>query len=138
MKRLSAQVIVLWIVSVSLLTAVVILILTRFESLENERQAHERQSLEWRETALRFEQELEVAQAQLSEAERQLRNLMQPQSVAGPAQFPISRVLARENDTVSGLAKREKTTAEVVYALNPWLKGKTSLVAGQAIWIPTP
>ncbi len=68
----------------------------------------------------------------------QLAELLQPKQVSGPARFPISRVLARQGDTVSKLAQREGTTSDVIQALNPWLKGETDLIASQAIWIPNP
>jgi regulator of replication initiation timing len=68
----------------------------------------------------------------------QLAELLQPKPVSGPARFPISRVLARQGDTVSKLAQREGTSSEVIQALNPWLQGTTDLIASQAIWIPNP
>ena len=71
------------------------------------------------------------------EMEEEIQTLQRPVPVSGPASFPISRVLARRNDTVAGLAQREKTTADIVYALNPWLGESKGLVAGQALWIPS-
>lgn len=78
--------------------------------------------------------ELEV---RIFDMEDEIRTLQQPVAVSGPASFPIARVLARRNDTVVGLAQREKTTANVVYALNSWLGESKELVAGQALWIPS-
>ena len=70
------------------------------------------------------------------EQEIELNGLYRPKQIDGPAQFPINRVLAREKDTVLSLASREKTTPDVIYALNPWLEGGALLRVGQAIWIP--
>jgi len=72
----------------------------------------------------------------IREKEIELNGLYRPQQIDGPAQFPINRVLAREKDTVLSLASREKTTPDVIYALNPWLEDGKALMAGQAIWIP--
>lgn len=71
------------------------------------------------------------------EMEEEIQTLQRPVAVSGPASFPISRVLARRNDTVVGLAQREKTTADIIYALNSWLGENKGLVAGQALWIPS-
>lgn len=79
---------------------------------------------------------LSAAQSDKADVEAELNEIQQPQAVSGPANFPISRVLAQRSDTVAGLAARQKTTPEVVYALNPWLNGAGDLKVGQAIWIP--
>lgn len=71
-----------------------------------------------------------------ADVEAELTELQKPQAVSGPANFPISRVLAQRNDTVIALAKRQRTTPDVIYALNPWLGGEGALTVGQAIWIP--
>jgi hypothetical protein len=76
-------------------------------------------------------------EGRIFDMEEEIRTLHQPVAVSGPASFPISRVLARSNDTVVGLAQREKTTADVIYALNSWLGESKDLVAGQALWIPS-
>ena len=74
----------------------------------------------------------------LIETEEELERLYGPQPVGGPAQFPVARVLARAQDTVEILARREGTIPEVIQALNPWLEGSEDLIERQAIWVPVP
>lgn len=83
-----------------------------------------------------FEVENSDLQARLAKLEGEISSLQQPQAVEGPASFPVSRVLARRDDTVAMLAKRENTTVEIIYQLNAWLGGREDLLPGQAIWIP--
>lgn len=82
------------------------------------------------------EARLSATQADKADVEAELDEIQQPQAVSGPANFPISRVLAQRGDTVAALAARQKTTPEVIHALNPWLNGARDLKVGQAIWIP--
>lgn len=86
--------------------------------------------------ATETEATLLAIQSDKADVEAELNEIQQPQVVSGPANFPISRVLAQRGDTVAALAARQKTTPEVVYALNPWLNGADDLKVGQAIWIP--
>lgn len=59
--------------------------------------------------------------------------------IRGMADFPVLRGMSRRGDTVETFAKREGTTAEVILALNPWLrKRKKPLVDYQTVWIPRP
>ena len=83
-----------------------------------------------------FEAENSDLKVRLTKLEDEISSLQQPQAVEGPASFPVSRVLARRDDTVSMLAKRENTTVEIIYQLNAWLDGRENLLPGQAIWIP--
>lgn len=76
-------------------------------------------------------------QARVVFLEEEMKSLQKPQVIDGPASFPISRVLARSNDTVEDVALRENTTIDVIYALNSWLGESKELVAGQALWIPS-
>lgn len=79
---------------------------------------------------------LNVARSDMAHVEAELLELQKPQAVNGPANFPISRVLAQRGDTVAMLARRQGTSPDVIYALNPWLEGASDLIVGQAIWIP--
>lgn len=62
--------------------------------------------------------------------------LQKPIPVGEPGVFPITRVLARNGDTVERMAEREGTQPAVIYGLNPWLDGQAQLKLGQPIWIP--
>lgn len=71
---------------------------------------------------------------------RDLDNSFQPQEIGSPVDFPIVRGMARAGDTLSAFAQREKTTPEVLRALNPWLPagGNPALENRQILWIPRP
>ncbi|MDG2243861.1 MAG: LysM peptidoglycan-binding domain-containing protein [Rhodospirillaceae bacterium] len=75
-------------------------------------------------------------QDRLKELEEELEIMQKPQTIEGPASFPVSRVLAQRNDTVADLSKRENTSIETIFELNSWLNGRDDLLPGQAIWIP--
>lgn len=65
-----------------------------------------------------------------------LDDSMAPEPVGSPADFPILRGMARQGDTVASFARREKTTPDVLLALNPWLIEADRLDHRQLIWIP--
>lgn len=124
-------------VAAGLLTVVITTFLAlHINSLENkiEDWSHLHSSLLVKNQAT--EQRNEELQLQVLALEEEVRALQQPVAVNGPASFPVSRVLARRDDTVEKLARRESTTVEVVRALNSWLGEGAALLSGQAIWIP--
>jgi hypothetical protein len=133
-----SQTTLLWAISLGLLVLIVALAFSRFQTFEARIQA-----LETRQEELKLEiniREKENASLRLviSDRDKEIAGLYKPIPIDGPAEFPISRVLARAEDTVASLARREKTTSEVVLALNPWLGEERSLFEGQAIWVPNP
>ncbi|MEQ8736691.1 MAG: LysM domain-containing protein [Rhodospirillaceae bacterium] len=134
----SRKTIVLFIVAVVFTVSLVTLVVQHIGSLEATISTLSSNNMRLEKSLENSEQ---VNSDLLSEVENlndQLAELLQPKLVSGPARFPISRVLARQGDTVSKLAQREGTSSAVIQALNPWLDGKTDLIASQAIWIPNP
>lgn len=137
MLNFQARVLVLMSVAVCLTVTIFAFVINHIGNLEDTIE-----NLETFQIALQ-EQTEEAGELNRSLQERvaflegEIQTLQKPQSVGGPASFPISRVLARRNDTVLGLAQREKTTVDIIYALNSWLGESKELVAGQALWIPS-
>lgn len=128
----------LWAFSLGLLVLIVALIFSRFQTFEARIQALETRQEELKsEISLREEENVSLRLV-ISDRDKEIAGLHKPIPIDGPAEFPISRVLARAEDTVSSLAQREKTTSEVVLALNPWLGEERKLLEGQAIWVPSP
>jgi len=64
---------------------------------------------------------------------------MEVRQIRGTADFPILRAMARGGDTLAEFAVREKTSEEIVRALNPWLGDDVStLESWQTLWVPKP
>ncbi len=74
--------------------------------------------------------------SKILELEQQIDDFQRPTPVGEPGVFPITRVLARSDDTVERMAEREGTDAAVIYGLNPWLNARKDLERGQPIWVP--
>lgn len=108
--------------------------------------ALEKQLVEQQEKTVVWQQrsiDLEKHSADLEQQNALLRHRLDGTYVAteirGMADFPVLRGMSRRGDTVETFAKREGTTAEVILALNPWLrKRKKPLVDYQTVWIPRP
>ena len=137
-KKASNQNLVLWICAIALFISTVALAVGQMKELEQRILSLESEQIELKQEIERQEERNEELRLMLSDREEEIQRLYKPQPVQAPAQFPIARVLARSQDTVTSLAQREETLPEVIFALNPWLHGSDTLVEGQAIWIPSP
>lgn len=119
-----------------LLASLIVLVFGHIRSLEQSLSEVNEANRVLERRAENAETALDASRATIVNIEAQLTEIQQPQPVNGPANFPISRVLAQRGDTVAALARRQNTSPEVIYALNPWLDGADDLIVGQAIWIP--
>ncbi|MEQ9111225.1 MAG: hypothetical protein RIF37_00610 [Rhodospirillaceae bacterium] len=134
----SRKTIVLFMVAVVLTVSLVTLVVQHIGSLEETIDSLNSKNMRLEKSLEDIEQVNSELRSEVESLNDQLAELLKPKLVSGPARFPISRVLARQGDTVSKLAQREGTSSAVIQALNPWLNGKTDLIASQAIWIPNP
>jgi|TARA_B110000438_G_scaffold276962_1_gene299175 hypothetical protein len=128
----------LWLCSLLLFVAVVALAADRVNKFEDQIALLEQEQASLKFDIIDKQRENGELKSQLTKREEEINRLQQPQAIQGPAQFPIARVLARSDDTVGKLSNREKTSPEVVFALNSWLQGTHQLIEGQAIWVPVP
>lgn len=127
---------VLFGLALALLLGLVVLVFGHIRSLEQRVSELTDANQELERRAAASEASLDATRSDMADVETELTELQKPQPVSGPANFPISRVLAQRGDTVAALARRQGTSPDVIYALNPWLDGATDLIVGQAIWIP--
>jgi len=128
----------LWLCFLFLFVAVVALAADRVNEFEDRMALLEQEQVSLKLDIIDKQRENGKLKSQLTKREDEINRLQQPQAIQGPAQFPIARVLARSDDTVEKLSNREKTSPEVVFALNSWLQGTHQLIEGQAIWVPVP
>ncbi|SDG42062.1 LysM peptidoglycan-binding domain-containing protein [Roseospirillum parvum] len=84
----------------------------------------------------RLAREVETHLATIASLNADLDDSFAPEPVGSPVDFPILRGMARQGDTVAAFARREKTTPDVLIALNPWLVETDHLEHRQLIWIP--
>ena len=129
---------ILWICALALSLSLIALAIGRVRDFERKITVLEEMRAELQVEIQRKEAINSALKLELSEIKVELDRLYRPQQIKNPAEFPISRVLARLQDTVASLAERENTSSEVIYELNPWLKGTSELSTGQAVWIPNP